>query len=56
MRWRDRMINLGKGVKAALGLVLLLVGVAILTGYDKALETQLVALSPNWLTDITTRF
>lgn len=35
MRWRDRMIGLGKGVKAALGLVLLLVGVAILTGYDK---------------------
>ena len=56
MRWRDRMINVGKGVKAALGIVLLLVGVAILTGYDKTLETQLVTASPGWLTDITTRF
>ena len=56
MRWRDRMINVGKGVKAALGIVLLLVGAAILTGYDKTLETQLVTASPGWLTDITTRF
>lgn len=56
MRWRDRMLDVGKGVKAALGVVLLLVGVAILTGYDKTVETQLVAASPTWLTNITTRF
>lgn len=56
MRWRDRMIGLGKGVKAALGIVLLLVGVAILTGYDKSAEAALVAASPDWLTNVTTRF
>lgn len=56
MRWRDRMIDLGKGAKAALGLVLVMVGVAILTGFDKAVETELVAISPSWLTAVTTRF
>ena len=56
MRWRDRMIGLGKGVKAAMGLVLVLTGVAILTGFDKTLETSLVAAMPDWLTAVTTRF
>ena len=56
MRWRDRMIDLGKGAKAALGVVLVLVGIAILTGFDKALETELVTLTPSWLTAVTTRF
>lgn len=56
MHWRDRLINLGKGLKAALGAVLFLVGLAILTGFDKALETKLVAILPDWLTAISTRF
>ena len=56
MRWRDRMIELGKGAKAALGLVLVLVAIAILTGFDKTLETALVSASPDWLTSFTTRF
>ena len=56
MRWRDRMIELGKGAKAALGLVLVLVTIAILTGFDKTLETALVSASPEWLTNFTTRF
>ena len=56
MRWRDRMIELGKGAKAALGLVLVLVAVAILTGFDKTLDTALVSASPEWLTNFTTRF
>ena len=56
MRWRDRMIGVGKGAKAALGLILVLVGIAILTGFDKTLETVLVAAMQSWLTAITTRF
>ena len=56
MRWRDRMLELGKGAKAALGLVLVLVAIAILTGFDKTLETALVSASPEWLTNFTTRF
>ena len=56
VRWRDRMLAVGKGAKAALGAVLVLVGIAILTGFDKTVETTLVAASPAWLTSITTRF
>lgn len=56
MRWRDRLLRAGKGAKAALGAVLLVTGLAILTGFDKIVETGLVAASPAWLTELTTRF
>ncbi|TXM72753.1 cytochrome c biogenesis protein CcdA [Methylobacterium sp. WL12] len=55
MRWRDRMMGLGKGLKAALGLILVVTGVTIVLGYDKVLEAGLVNASPAWLTDLTTR-
>ena len=54
MRWRDRMTGLGKGLKAALGLILIVTGMTIVLGYDKVLETGLVNASPGWLTDLTT--
>jgi cytochrome c biogenesis protein CcdA len=56
MRWRHRLLTAGKGVRMALGVVLLTTSVSILGGLDKALETALVSVSPQWLTDITTRF
>jgi cytochrome c biogenesis protein CcdA len=56
LHWRDRMMRLGRGLKAALGLILVVTGLAILTGLDKALETALVDASPAWLTALTTRF
>ena len=56
MRWRDRMIGLGKGAKTALGLVLVLTALGILSGFDKTLETSLVAATPDWLAAFTTRF
>ncbi len=56
MRWRDRLAGVGKGVKVALGVVLLVVGAAILAGYDRAIETALVEASPDWLTNLTTRY
>ena len=40
--------------KAALGVVLVLVGVLVLTGTDKQIEALLVELSPEWLTRLTT--
>ena len=55
MRWRDRMMGLGKGLKAALGLILVATGLMIATGYDKVAETTLVNISPAWLTNLTTR-
>ncbi|TXM79392.1 cytochrome c biogenesis protein CcdA [Methylobacterium sp. WL69] len=55
MRWRDRIMGLGKGLKAALGLILVTTGLMIASGYDKAAETVLVNASPAWLTNLTTR-
>ena len=56
LRWRGRMMGLGRGLRAALGVVLLATGAAILAGLDKSLETALVAASPDWLTALTTRY
>jgi len=56
MHWRDKLIAGGKGAKMALGLLFILLGAMIVTGLDKRLETSLVAWSPQWLTDLTTRF
>jgi cytochrome c-type biogenesis protein len=55
MRWRDRLMQAGKGGKVALGALLLFVGVLILSGLDKKLETALVEATPAWLTQLTTR-
>ena len=56
MRWRDQLFSAGHGVKMALGLVFVAVGALVLSGFDKAIETALVNASPQWLTDLTTRF
>ncbi|GJE16117.1 cytochrome c biogenesis CcdA family protein [Methylobacterium marchantiae] len=56
MAWRTRMMQAGKGLKAALGILLVVTGLVILTGSDKRLETALVAASPDWLNALTTRF
>lgn len=56
MRWRDRMIVSGKGAKTALGVLLISMGVLIASGLDKKVETFLVNASPQWLTELTTRF
>jgi len=56
MRWRGRMMSAGKTGKLILGGGALAVAALILTGADHALEGALVAASPAWLTDLTTRF
>lgn len=56
LRWRGRMMSAGKTGKLMLGGGAVAVGVLILTGADRALETALVSASPGWLTDLTTRF
>ena len=55
-RQRDRLIAGGKGAKVALGALLILLGVMIVSGFDRRVETVLVDKSPQWLTDLTTRF
>jgi len=56
MRWRDRLMSAGKTGKLALGFLLVAVGLMIVTGFDKAVETVLVNASPAWLAALTTRF
>ncbi len=56
MRWRNRMMAAGKGLKGILGALLASAGLLILTGLDKRLEAWLVDVSPEWLTALTTRF
>jgi cytochrome c-type biogenesis protein len=55
-RWRKQALLVSHAMKAALGVLLVLIGVLVLTGFDKQLETVLVNASPQWLTDLTTRF
>ncbi len=55
-RWRGRVMGAGQTGKTLLGGGALAVAVLIVTGWDKALEAALVRGSPEWLTDLTTRF
>ena len=55
-RIRTRMLQAGRGFKSAMGMILVLVGVAIISGFDKQMETWLVEASPEWLTRLTTSF
>jgi cytochrome c-type biogenesis protein len=56
LRWRGSLSGAGKTMKLALGLFFAVVGLLILTGLDKSLETWLVQISPRRLTAVTTRF
>ena len=53
---RDRMLAAGRFGKSLLGFALLLIGLSIVTGADKRVESFLVDVSPAWLTELTTRF
>ncbi len=56
MRWRGRLMEAGKGGKMLLGVLLVAVGLLVATGADKRVEAFLVDASPDWLTDLTTRY
>ena len=56
LRWRNQMLSAGYGVKIAFGLLFVAIGALVLSGFDKTVETALVDASPQWLTDLTTRF
>ena len=55
-RWRKQALSLSHALKAALGLFLILIGALVVAGFDKRVETVLVNASPQWLTELTTRF
>jgi cytochrome c-type biogenesis protein len=54
-RRRGQLLSAGGGLKLGLGLLLVVIGALVLTGFDKTIETVLVDASPQWLTDLTTR-
>lgn len=43
-------------MKTAFGLFFVVIGGLVLLGLDKSIETVLVNASPEWLTNLTTRF
>lgn len=55
-RVRGRMLAAGKLGKASLGAILIVLGLAVLSGLDKSFEAWIVEVSPQWLTDLTTRY
>jgi cytochrome c biogenesis protein CcdA len=55
-RWRGGITHAGKAGKRALGVVMAVLALSILTGIDKSIESVLVAWSPGWLVNITTLF
>ncbi len=55
-RLKMRMAAAGSIGKTILGVVLLAVALAVATGADKMIESALVRVSPDWLTNLTTQF
>lgn len=53
---RERIGNIGNIGRKIMGITLTLIAILVLSGYDKALESILTDISPEWLTDITTKF
>jgi cytochrome c-type biogenesis protein len=56
LRWRARLAAGGAGARTAFAILLTAIGLLVLTGLDKRVETFVVDHSPQWLTDLTTRF
>jgi cytochrome c biogenesis protein CcdA len=56
MRMRGWVLGYAEGVKKGFGLLLLLMGAAILTGGDKWLEAQVLLLIPDWLVNLTVKY
>jgi len=54
--WRKGLMSASQLAKAGLGILFIAIGALVITGFDKSIETVLVAASPQWLTDLTTRF
>jgi cytochrome c biogenesis protein CcdA len=56
LRVRGKLLQAGQWGKLALSGVLLLLGLAILTGWDRRFEAVVTDHSPQWLVELTTRF
>jgi cytochrome c-type biogenesis protein len=55
-RWRTQILSVGQSVRVALGALLVVMGILVLAGLDRRVEAALVDASPQWLTNLTTRY
>jgi cytochrome c-type biogenesis protein len=56
MNVRGKLLIAGRAGKIVLGIVMLTIAVAMISGGDRRAEAWLVSHSPVWLTNLTTRF
>src|SRR6202035_2787918 len=56
MHLRGRLLQTGKYGKQLLGFIMLGLGALIVTGTDKSIESWILDRTPDWLTNITTKF
>lgn len=56
MRFGNRLLLAGQTGKKVLGVLLLLVGIMIIMGWDKQLESLALDLLPEWLINFSVRF
>lgn len=56
MRFRDKLLLAGQTGKKILGVLLLLVGIMIILGWDKQLESLALDILPEWLINLSVRF
>jgi cytochrome c-type biogenesis protein len=55
-RWRGRLLQVEQAGKKLLGAVMLMLGIAILSGADKMFEAWILGVAPEWLVRLTTTF
>lgn len=55
-RVRAKLLRTGSWGKHALGVLMVMLGLLMATGWDRSVENVLVEHSPAWITDLTTRF
>jgi len=56
LRWRTHLISGGANARMLFAVAVIAIGVMVLSDLDKRIETFAVNESPQWLTDLTTRF
>lgn len=56
MRFRDKLLLAGQTGNKVLGALLLLVGLMIILGWDKQLESLALDILPEWLINLSVRF
>lgn len=54
-RSRHRLLTIGQAGKSLMGILLILTGALVVSGFDKSIEIWMLETAPGWLIDMTTR-